>query len=99
MTPRGLGHFTPRVAGIRLALPPMRHDLTDDSEFQRAFAAVAYFAGTRDAALLAPFATPSSELRAFCASLSAPEQSARAEALSTELERIARRIEARRLGP
>ena len=77
----------------------MRHDSTHEPEFQRAFAAVAYFAGVRGEALLAPFTTPSAELRALCLSLSAPEQSARAKALSTELERIARRVEALRLGP
>ena len=77
----------------------MSHDLTQNPEFQRAFAAVAYFAGARGAALLEPFAAPSAELEAFCVALSAAEQSERARALSTELERLARRLDARRLGP
>jgi hypothetical protein len=77
----------------------MRHEPTNHPEFQRAFAAVAYFAGVRAEALLAPFDAPSPELQKLALELGATEQAARAAALAHELERIARRLEARRLGP
>lgn len=76
----------------------MRQAPPNHPEFQRAYAAIAYFAGVRGEGLHRPFDAPSTELERVVTALSAPEQSARAEALAQELERIVLRLDARRLG-
>ena len=67
----------------------------DSSEFQRAFAAMSYVVGRRDAELLEPFRLPHQEARAFVRGLGHPERERRAEALARELARLATALEAR----
>jgi len=68
-----------------------------DADFQRAFAAVRYAAGAREAVPLAPFAEPSDGASELLRALSSEERAERAQALAVELKRIARVLEARRL--
>jgi hypothetical protein len=65
--------------------------------FQRAFVALSYVAGRRDAALLEAFPAPHEEARLFAQRLAHPERERRAEALARELSRIALAVEARSL--
>jgi hypothetical protein len=67
----------------------------ESSDFQRAFAAVSYLAGRREAELLEPFRRPHDDARAFVRRLSHPERERRAEALALELARLAGALEAR----
>ena len=65
--------------------------------FQRAFVALSYVAGRRDAELLEAFATPHDEARLFAQRLAHPERERRAEVLARELSRVALALEARSL--
>lgn len=69
----------------------------EDADFQRAFAAVRYAAGTRETAPLAPFAAPSDGALELLRALSSDVRAERAQALAVELKRVARVLEARRL--
>jgi hypothetical protein len=64
----------------------------DHPDFQRAFVAAAYCAGTRGDALLAPFVTPSPRAVRLVAELAAEDRGARAKALAAELEILTRRL-------
>ena len=66
-------------------------------DFQRAFAAVSYLSGRRDAELLEPLGTAHDEARAFARRLGHPERERRAEVLARELARLASSLEARKL--
>lgn len=61
-------------------------------EFQRAFVAVAYFAGARGETLSAPLVEPSPRALELVARLSVEDRGARARALAAELEIVARRL-------
>ncbi len=65
--------------------------------FQRAFVALSYFAGRRDAELTAPFAELHAETKTLVQRLAHPERERRAEVLARELSRVAFALEARRL--
>ncbi|HKO46701.1 MAG TPA: hypothetical protein VJV79_03210 [Polyangiaceae bacterium] len=67
----------------------------ESSDFQRAFAAMRYLAGRRDAELLEPFRFPHPDARAFARGLAHPERDRRAEALARELARVANALETR----
>ena len=67
----------------------------ESRDFQRAFAAVSYLAGRRDAELLQPFRAPHDDARAFVRRLAHPDRERRAEALAFELARISNALEAR----
>jgi hypothetical protein len=69
--------------------------LFESSDFQRAFAAVSYLAGRRDAELLEPFVIPHDEARAFVRRLAHPKRERRAAALASELSRLAGALAAR----
>ncbi|MEO8906275.1 MAG: hypothetical protein ABI488_26920 [Polyangiaceae bacterium] len=64
-------------------------------EFQRAFAAVSYMVGRRDAELLEPLRAPHDDARAFARRLSHPERERRAEVLARELARLTASLEQR----
>jgi len=64
-------------------------------DFQRAFAAMSYLFGRRDAQLLESFRVPHEEARAFVRRLGHPERERRAQALAVELSRISSALEAR----
>ena len=64
-------------------------------DFQRAFAAISYMVGRREAELLQPFHAPHDEARAFARRLAHPERERRAEFLARELARLAASLEAR----
>ncbi|MES1173944.1 MAG: hypothetical protein ABUL62_06410 [Myxococcales bacterium] len=66
-------------------------------EFQRAFTAVSYLAGQRDAELLTPLPAPGEEAQALARRLAHPERERRAEALARELGRLALSLDARKL--
>lgn len=66
-------------------------------DFQRAFVALSYMIGRRDAALLEPLGTPHDDARAFARRLGHPERERRAEVLARELSRLASAVEARTL--
>ena len=66
-------------------------------EFQRAFAAVSYLAGRRDAELLAPLPSPGEDAQALARRLGHPERERRAEVLARELGRLALSLDARKL--
>ncbi len=68
-----------------------------DADFQRAFVAVRYAAGAREAAPLAPFARATEGALELVRTLSSGVRTERAQALAVELKRIARVLEARRL--
>jgi len=63
--------------------------------FQKAFVALSYVAGRRDAQLVTAFRTVSDETRSFVQRLTHPERERRAEALARELSRVALSLEAR----
>lgn len=63
--------------------------------FQKAFVALSYVAGRRDAELLAGFRAVSDEARSFAQRLAHPERERRAEVLARELSRVALSLEAR----
>ena len=64
--------------------------------FQRAFAALSYLMGRRDAELLQPFANAAhEEARALVRGLAHPDRPRRAELLARELSRVALAVEAR----
>jgi hypothetical protein len=63
--------------------------------FQRAFVAVSYVAGRRNAQLLEAFTTPHEEARLLAQRLARPERERRAEVLARELSRVALALEAR----
>ena len=65
--------------------------------FQRAFVALSYFAGRRDAELLAAFAAPHDETRLLVKHLAHPERQRRAEVLARELSRVTLAVTARSL--
>lgn len=67
------------------------------AEFQRAFAALSYLAGRRDADLLGAFKQPHPEARLFAQRLGHPERERRAEVLARELARVVSSLEARKL--
>ena len=64
-------------------------------DFQRAFAAMSYMVGRRDAALLEPLRAPHDDARAFAHRLAHPERERRAEVLARELARLTASLEAR----
>ena len=64
-------------------------------DFQRAFAAMSYMAGRREAELLAPIRAPHEEASAFARRLAHPERERRAEVLARELGRLSIALEAR----
>ena len=66
-------------------------------EFQRAFAAVSYLVGQREAELLAPLASPTEEARALARRLEHSERDRRAEVLARELGRLALSLDARKI--
>jgi len=66
-------------------------------EFQRAFAAVSYLTGQRDAELLAPLPSAGEEALALARRLGHPERERRAEVLARELGRVALSLDARKL--
>jgi hypothetical protein len=70
---------------------------SDDPDFQRAFMAVRYAAGTRGPALLSAFAVPCPAALELEGAFAAKARSERAQTLAKELAAIARRLEARRL--
>jgi hypothetical protein len=63
--------------------------------FQKAFVALSYVAGRREAELLAAFRTVSDETRSFAQRLAHPERERRAEVLARELSRVALSLVAR----
>jgi hypothetical protein len=65
--------------------------------FQRAFAALSYVAGRRDAELLEAFVAPHHEAHLVAQRLAHPERERRAEVLARELSRVASALEARRI--
>jgi hypothetical protein len=69
----------------------------EEPAFQRAFAAVRFAAGARGEALLTPFAGPCDGALELSRALSSEQRSERAQALSVELKRLVRVLEARRL--
>ncbi len=64
-------------------------------DFQRAFAAISYMVGRRDAELLEPLRAPHDEARAFARRLAHPERERRAEILACELARLGASLETR----
>lgn len=66
-------------------------------EFQRAFVALSYMAGRREAELLEPLSLPHEETRAFARRLANPERERRAEVLARELGRLSLALDARTL--
>jgi len=69
----------------------------DIAAFQRAFVAISYLVGRRDAELLAPIRSPSDDARLLARRLGHPERERRAEVLARELTHLASTIEARTL--
>ena len=69
----------------------------ESPDFQRAFAAMSYLVGRRDAELLEPFSAPHEDARTFVRRLGHPERERRAEVLARELARLASSLEARSL--
>jgi hypothetical protein len=69
----------------------------ESPDFQRAFVALSYMVGRRDAELLEPLRTPHDDARAFARRLGRPERERRAEVLARELSRLAATVEARTL--
>jgi len=67
----------------------------ESPDFQRAFAAVSYVAGRRDAELLEPFSIPHDDARAWVRRLGHPQRERRAQELARELARISHALEAR----
>lgn len=65
--------------------------------FERAFVAVSYVLGRRDADLLQALEAPGAEAQALKEALAHPERSDRARALAGALEPIVKAHEARRL--
>ena len=68
----------------------------DDPDFQRAFVAVRYAAGTRGAELVSAFALPCEAALQLERAFAAEARSERAQTLANELAGLARRLEARR---
>ena len=66
-------------------------------DFQRAFAAMSYMVGRREAELLAPLSAPREEAQAFARHLAHPERERRAEVLARELARLTASLEQRTL--
>ena len=64
-------------------------------DFQRAFVAMSYMAGRRQAELLEPLGVAHEEARAFARHLAHPERDRRAEILARELSRLVSALEAR----
>ena len=69
----------------------------DDPDFQRAFVAVRYAAGTRGSELLTAFEPATEAATSLERALAAADRNQRAQALAGELGRLARLLEARRL--
>ena len=69
----------------------------DSADFQRAFMALSYLLGRREAELLAPLgdSPPHEEARALVRGLAHPDRPRRAELLARELSRVALGLEAR----
>ena len=65
--------------------------------FQRAFVALSYVAGRRDAQLLDAFTAPHDEALLLVRHLTHPERDRRAEVLARELSRVAWAVAARGL--
>ncbi|MEO6602407.1 MAG: hypothetical protein ABIQ16_21175 [Polyangiaceae bacterium] len=65
-------------------------------EFQRAFVAVSYLSGQRDAELMAPLPSPGEEAQSLTRRLGHPERERRAEVLARELGRIVLSLDARK---
>jgi ribose 1,5-bisphosphokinase PhnN len=63
--------------------------------FQRAFVALSYVAGRRDATLLDAFASVHADTQLLAQRLANPERERRAEVLARELARVALSLEAR----
>jgi hypothetical protein len=63
--------------------------------FQRAFVALSYVAGRRDAALLEAFASVHADTLLLAQRLANPERERRAEVLARELASVALALEAR----
>ena len=66
-------------------------------EFQRAFTAVSYLVGRREAELIAPLLSPGADAQALARRLDHPERERRAEVLARELGRLALSLDARKL--
>jgi len=67
----------------------------ESPDFQRAFVAMSYLAGRRDAELLAPFGLPHDQARALVRRLGHPERERRAQGLAEELAKISGALAAR----
>ena len=67
----------------------------ESPDFQRAFAALSYVCGRRDAELLDPIRPEHDLARGFVRRLAHPERAERAEVLSRELTRLASALAAR----
>ena len=63
--------------------------------FQRAFAAMSFLLGRRNAELLEPLCAPHADARAFARRLAHPERARRAEVLARELTRLSASLEAK----
>ena len=64
-------------------------------DFQRAFAAMSFMVGRREAELLGPLSAPHEDARAFARRLAHPERERRAEVLARELARLTASLEYR----
>jgi hypothetical protein len=69
----------------------------ESSKFQRAFAAMSYLVGRRDAELLDAIRVPNDDARALLRSLAHPARERRAEILARELAQMVSALEARTL--
>jgi len=67
----------------------------ESRDFQRAFVAMSYLAGRREAELLEPLHRPHDDARGFMRQLGHPERERRAQVLAAELSRIGVALEAR----
>jgi len=67
----------------------------ESPNFQRAFAALSYVCGRREAELLAPIRSEHGQARGLVRRLDHPERAERAEVLSRELTRLASALDAR----
>ena len=70
----------------------------ESPQFQRAFVAVSYLAGSRGDALLAALNRPAEKTRELVALLGAEDRASRARTLAAELETVARRLAQLELG-
>jgi len=64
------------------------------ADYQRAFVAMRYFLGARDADLAAPLGSAAAEAEAVARRLAQPDRQKRAEALAAEIGRVVRALDA-----